>query len=274
MITLSDEFKRQGHEVHIVCFSKFQELDTKTPIEILTFPMQWFRWIPRRYRGLVVSKLLDAFIKTHVGTPDLVLSNLLPVDRVLSRSKLPNVHLVVHSIMSMEHGESLNKSNRGRYKSSLDDIYLRKPCVCVSKGAMEDFKSLFPTHKNVSFIYNPIDVDFILKKSEDPFLPIPEYLVHVGKFNTAKRQDKLIKAYAISGIQTPLVLLGQGALMGDVRSLVSELNLDKKIMFAGFHSNPYSIIAGAKAMVVSSDYEGLGLCHIRKYYLKHTGYQY
>jgi len=259
VITLSDEFKRQGHDVHIVCFSKFQELDTKSQIECLTFSMQLFRWIPRRIRGLVICKLLDAFIKIRIGTPDLILSNLLPVDRVLSHSKLPNVHLVVHSTMSQEHGVALKKYKSGQYKSSLDDIYLRKPCVCVSKGAMEDFTTLFPTQKNVCFIYNPIDVDFTLQKSDAPALSIPEYLVHVGKFNTAKRQDKLVKAYAMSGIQTPLVLVGQGPLLAEVKSLVSELNLGEKVIFAGFHSNPYPIISNAKAMVVSSDYEGLGL---------------
>jgi glycosyltransferase involved in cell wall biosynthesis len=35
-------------------------------------------------------------------------------------------------------------------------------------------------------------------------------MIHVGRFHPGKRHDRLIEAYAQSGIDAPLVLLGQG----------------------------------------------------------------
>ena len=53
--------------------------------------------------------------------------------------------------------------------------------------------------------------------------------------------------------------MGQGPLEEKLRNLVKKLNLEDKIVFLGFQSNPYLYIKNAKFMVLSSEFEGLGM---------------
>ena len=55
------------------------------------------------------------------------------------------------------------------------------------------------------------------------------------------------------------MLLGTGPLKEKAEAQVRELGLEDRVIFAGFHANPYPVIAQSKGMVLSSDYEGLGL---------------
>lgn len=259
VITLSEALIDAGHQPTIICFKKVIELASGRPFDPLIFPMERLRWVPRQWRAATVGRLLDRFILRHVGVPDLVLSNLLPVDRVLAGSRLPNIHLMVHNTVSQEHRAGLEGPNGARHRQVLEAIYLRKPCVCVSAGVMRDFQQMFPGNPEVTTIYNPVDVEFVRRSAAGEGLGMSDYLVHVGKFKEAKRHDILIRAYAESGIETPLVLLGTGPLKAKAEAQVRELGLEDRVIFAGFHANPYPVIAQSKGMVLSSDYEGLGL---------------
>jgi len=256
VITLANTLQAQGHDSHIICFSHLQELPSAQALKIHIFPMQRWRWLPRAWRGKMISRLLDRFIEHKVGCPDLVLSNLLTVDRLMTHSHLPNVHLVIHSTLSQE----VLKNATVKKRQSIEAIYARKPCICVSQGVLQDFQRLFPAHATVQHIYNPVDVEFV-RQSANQANPInlPNYLVHVGKFNDAKRHDRLLRAYADSGAKLPLVLVGKGKLMTDNQQLAQDLGVADQVVFAGFHSNPYPIIAGATGMILSSDFEGLSL---------------
>ena len=261
VLTLADEFQRQGHHCHIVCFKRLQELNSAQTLNIHHFPLRWLRWIPRGLRGQLLAPLLDAFIRREAGgNPDLVLSNLLPVDRILCHSRLPNVHLVIHNTMSLELLNHSNPQQRAAKLQQLAGIYCRKPAVCVSKGVLADFQKLFPAHQPVTRIYNPVDAGFIRQMAAAPNpVTAGQYLVHVGKFKAAKRHDRLLRAYAQSGVKLPLVLLGQGELLESCQQLATELGIAERVIFAGFQRNPYPVIAGATAMILSSDFEGLGL---------------
>ncbi|MGB0846344.1 MAG: glycosyltransferase [Thiolinea sp.] len=264
VITLADQFIAQGHRCHIVCFKRFRELPSSQKLKVHIFPLQYLRWIPRKWRGRLLAPLLDKFIRRQTrGTPDLVLSNLLPADRILCLSNLPNVHLIMHSTLSRQ--ENLNDqtiTERTHKLEQLSKIYTQKPVICVSQGVKTDFCRLFPEHHEVITIYNPADTEFIHNSAQNSAgaeIPNGDYLIHVGKFNRAKRHDKLLKAYAASQISSPLVLVGQGPLFEDCTTLAHKLGVDKRVIFAGFHANPYPLIANAKGMIVSSDYEGLGM---------------
>ena len=97
VITLASGFIQAGHRASIICFKRHIELPVPKSISVHIFSEKGFRWIPRRLRGLLTAPWLDRFIKKHAGTPDLVLSNLMPSDRILAYSKLPGVHFIVHN---------------------------------------------------------------------------------------------------------------------------------------------------------------------------------
>ena len=141
----------------------------------------------------------------------------------------------------------------------LFNIYSEKPMTCVSKGVLDYFKTLFPAHKNSQQIYNPLNVYLITRCAGEAQVEHKNYIVHVGKFKREKWHDILIKAYAASKTDKLLVLVGQGPLESEYRSFVSQLNLNDKVIFADFHSTPYPLIKHADLLVLSSDFEGLGM---------------
>src|SRR5690606_32684391 len=61
------------------------------------------------------------------------------------------------------------------------------------------------------------------------------------------------------GVTTPLVLLGKGK--GDqearLRDSISELGLADRVMLLGYKTNPYPYIKNARALILTSDAEGL-----------------
>ena len=258
VLTLATGFNKQGCNVHIVVFNKFVELESDKVFKIHEFKKH-YRWIPKSIRGLILAPILDKFIIKNCGTPDLVLSNLMPVDRILCQSKLENTFLVVHNTISKELLKNLSSSEKQQSIKSLSKIYTKKPTISVSKGVKEDFDTIFNSFFVSHQIYNPIDIDFVQSLSLESTPEISDYLVHVGKFKYQKRHDILIKAYHLSNVKNLLILVGQGPLQEECEELVNDLGLNKKVIFAGFKSNPYPLIKNAKLMVFSSEYEGLGL---------------
>lgn len=263
VINLATELNLVGVKCLIVCFVRKIELPVPDGIEVVFFPANKYRWIPRCIRGLVLAPFLDKFIcRVLGGNPGLVLSNLMPADRILAYSRLPNVHFVIHNTTSIEVATYFMDQNANKELSARLKLYRKKPCVGVSFGVTEDLQSLLPDHDEILTIHNPLSLDLLFGQSneslEDPNLN-EEYLIHVGKFNNAKRHDVLLRAYAISGIETPLLLLGVGPNYDRTRELANDLGIGERVHFKGFKKNPYPYIKQAKFMVMSSDFEGLGM---------------
>ena len=252
IITLAKGLANLGNDTLIICFQEKFEFATDN-LKIKIFPQKFFRWIPRKWRGILVAPVLDFFIKITAGKlPDLVISSLLPSDRLMSHSRLKNVHLLLQSTMSRDMG-SKNTLNETR-------LYSKKSVICCSDGVLNDFLEIHPSRrKYAKQIYNPIDIEEIQALSKNLIdLELPEkYIVHVGKFKSEKRHDILLKAFAASGTHRKLVLVGQGPMESQIKELAEELNIESKVFFAGFHANPFPIIKQADLLVLSSDYEGL-----------------
>lgn len=254
-LTLAKGLIDAGHEAHIVYFKNIIDLPIPEGVKLHFFDYQKYRAIPKFMRAGIAAKAFDKFVLKNIGTPDLVLSNLLPVDFILSKSDLPNVHLVIHNTTSLEYGERLEGMRK-----ELTKIYLAKPCVAVSQGVEKDFIEVFGSKSRITTIYNPIDVKQVVSTANECIPDIEKpYIVNVGKFKQQKRHDVLIKAYAKANVQEKLVLVGTGELLEASQKLVKDLGIEGKVIFTGFKKNPYPYIKHAKFMVLSSDFEGLGL---------------
>ena len=90
-------------------------------------------------------------------------------------------------------------------------IYQGRNVVTVSDAVGEIWwKSLPCARHKLNTIYNPFDITALRAEAEaDSERPDGDYLIHVGRFHPGKRHDRLLEAYAQSGIDAPLVLLGQ-----------------------------------------------------------------
>ena len=115
--------------------------------------------------------------------------------------------------------------------------------------------------ENVSTIYNSIDIDDIVSRSQDTIELDFEYIIGVGQYDTNVKQfDKLIKAYAKSKLPKQgiaLVILGEGKLKEYLKSIAKSFNVESLVHFLGFKKNPFKYIKNAKFFVLSSEFEGL-----------------
>jgi glycosyltransferase involved in cell wall biosynthesis len=139
--------------------------------------------------------------------------------------------------------------------------------VAVSQGVADDLArhaGLGADH--VSVIYNPIITnDFDSKAAVDPGHPWfgdggPPVFVAVGRLAPQKDYPTLLEALAILRQSQParLLILGEGALLGELTSKADELGLAQAVDFLGFRPNPLPYIARAQALVLTSAFEGFG----------------
>ncbi|PWQ94629.1 glycosyltransferase [Leucothrix arctica] len=256
VLTLAKAFLDLGYEPHIIIFKNVIELPVPAGVKLHVFPYQALRILPKKIRRRVASKLFDQFVLRFIGQPSLILSNLYPVDFILSQSALENIHFVIHNTTSKELG--CNDSDTSSIDNTLA-IYDNKSCVSVSDGVEQDLLTIMKGDIESRVIHNPVDIDLVRDTALE-FTPeqVP-YILHIGKFKEAKRHDILLRAYAHSQVEYPLVLIGKGPLEEEIRALSTELGIAEKVLFLGFKSNPYPYINNAELMVVSSDFEGFSI---------------
>lgn len=133
--------------------------------------------------------------------------------------------------------------------------------VCGAKGN-EDLVVEKYNLKNTCTLYNPIDINFISEKANEPIELDFEYILAVGRVEEVKQFDLLIEAYSNSILvdrNIKLVIVGDGSQLSKCKEKVKQLNLEDKVIFEGFSKNPYKYMKQAKFFVLSSKYEGFGL---------------
>lgn len=144
-------------------------------------------------------------------------------------------------------------------------LYQNKQVVAVSAGiwqVLADELSRYhvQVHRH-EIIHNALPIAAIREQAQAHVsdLPTMPYLIHVARLNPVKNQALLLKAYALSAIQIPLVIIGDGKERSSLEALSSQLHISERVFFLGTKANPYPYMAHAEAFVLSSRQEGLGL---------------
>ena len=57
-----------------------------------------------------------------------------------------------------------------------------------------------------------------------------------------------------------VAMVGAGELENELRNFVKDNQLEKNVDFWGFRKNPYKILKNSQAMIMTSRWEGLGMC--------------
>lgn len=199
------------------------------------------------------------------GPFDLVVSHLHKTDRIVSRCR----HLdpaktwyCLHGVFSASYLARRKGFSRWLKIQKTRRVYQHRNVIGVSQFVIDDLKQHYgikPAKEVV--IHNPFDIDTILRQGQEACeLTGQDYLLHVGRIHPTKRHDRLLQAYARSGLQAPLVLIGQGddARVAELQQLAEQLNIADRVIFKGFTHNPYAWINHARMLIVSSDSEGFG----------------
>ncbi len=145
--------------------------------------------------------------------------------------------------------------------------------MVISEHIQKDFENLAKTESEKSKIvriYNPIDTEEILKKS-DASTPLsmtnhhPSSIIHhptflsVGTVFPQKGFDRLLiihKKLLDEGYQHQIKIIGDGYDFENIKNLKTELGLDKTVEMLGFTENPYPFFKNSDFYILSSRYEG------------------
>ncbi|MBX3429798.1 MAG: glycosyltransferase [Hyphomonadaceae bacterium] len=155
----------------------------------------------------------------------------------------------------------LSKGLRGALtRTVVRTIYPRAAkIIAVSNGVERDLRDNFglPQEKLIS-IPNPVDVEEIRRQAAET-LPVSidgPFILSAGRLVSVKNFPMLLRAFAVAGEGRKLVIAGEGEARSSLEALARELGIADRVVFPGFVSNPYPLMAAAEMFILSSDSEG------------------
>ena len=133
----------------------------------------------------------------------------------------------------------------------------------VSQSAKNGYAFQGAVMKKSSVLYNIINVVALKEKMALDTNTYDYDVLYLGRLSFEKNPQRLICVLAEVAKKLPNAkfgIVGSGALEEEVKTLAKELGVDKNIDFLGFQSNPLKMLAGARAMIMTSRYEGTPMC--------------
>ncbi len=160
-------------------------------------------------------------------------------------------------------------AEKNLYKSSLKKlVFLNANKVICRKSdhiifqcnymAKDYIKETGYRPKVYDVIYNPVDVENVMKKSNESVNTSYD-LVAVGRLMAQKDYFTLLRGFAKLLEYKPtlsLAILGQGSLHDALLKEINLLGIGENVRLMGFVSNPYPFMKHARFLVSSSLYEG------------------
>lgn len=262
MLTLAQEMVSKAHNVAILSLAQNIEYDIPNTLSVESLFSGRATKVDRFWQIKKNVKVLEAWFEQkllQLGSIDLVLSNLDRSNNLLAKSKIENIHFVVHNSVNAELA-------RQKKLGPFSYLYLKrskqnlngKSLICVSKGVEEEIRqSPLITPSAMTTIYNPFNFKIMNEQANEVNINIPTspYLIHVGRFAKQKRHDVLFAAFAKLDKKYKLVLLCNKK--EKAFKLAKQYGIENQLIVPGFEQNPYNWIKQAKALVLSSDFEGL-----------------
>lgn len=263
-LTLYKHLIRQGIEVTLVVLSSRNvDYENTEGLEIFfldqVFQKPLLGFLEYRYKAKCLDQLLSQ-IETRKGRFDCIVASLSGTHKLMSRLRRTNVFYWIHNTLSQE----LLKYGTGRkYRNKIREYiktYRFKKIIATSQGVKSDLIKIFELESSsIHVLYNFFDFNEIGSLAKEPFkLPFisKQYLIHAGRFSSQKRHDILLEAFKKTRTDLPLVLLCKSSKA--LNNLIESKGLAGRVYVAGFQQNPYVWIKNAKALLLTSDYEGFG----------------
>jgi len=289
VVSLAQALSQMDHRVDVIILGNvegytppsnynfnFHIIETKTKTK--NSAIKEIDRIAKYVQSIQDAKLVKSKISEIDVNFDLIVSNFLLANMTCKKLNLPNTYYCIHAAVSPVIAKYCNNKTgffkflwKTLYIFSVRSLYKNQNLITVSRGIEDDLTKLGIQPKTMRTIYNPFNFNDIKQQAKAYPVEEKDYIIHVGRFDGPhKRHDILIHAYKQSDIKEKLLLLGDDnkGNGGVIKQLVIDLELQDKVIFKGFNPNPYPYIKNAKAMVLSSDYEGLPTVLIESLILK------
>lgn len=263
MLTLAKTLLELGHEPHFLVMHNNCSYTIPDGLKVHFCFDEKERNIDSFWRQKTSVQKLNKLVEQlqiRFGRFDLFLSNLDKTNLLMTKIGVSPLYCIVHNSIAEELKRQLKLGpfaylNMLKAKKSLNGQHL----ITVSEGIEQEvLNSLQISPASIQTIYNPFDFDDILTLANEIVTVIPQvdYLIHVGRFAKQKRHDVLFKALKLTRCNLPIVLLCHNK--KKALKSAKKYGVEDRIILPGFQKNPFPWIKHAKALVLSSDFEGFG----------------
>lgn len=175
---------------------------------------------------------------------------------------LASLTLVGKKCFYVMHGSQhlRDKNNSWIYRIVLRLFLRGKKVITVSRGLRKELITEYSIRPgNITTIYNPCVVEGI--KSEIA-LCLPHtrpYILALGRIEEPKNPLLILELYHKGGFyhDYDLIYVGKGTLMGELRRMIEEYNLQEHVFLVGFQKNPMQWLRSASLLLSCSKREGL-----------------
>jgi N-acetylgalactosamine-N,N'-diacetylbacillosaminyl-diphospho-undecaprenol 4-alpha-N-acetylgalactosaminyltransferase len=263
MLTLSKSFVEDGHKVTILALTKNNFYTIPKGVELVylskmndslsglikMFYMPYHAWRVKQY----VKKHNVALVQSYLFRANFV--NL--ISSIFGSKQV--IQVVNRSVVSRFFKEGLS----GKINLFLIRYLYPKSdrVIHISLQMKEDFNKHFFKSKNEKVIYNPYDVDSVLRQSKEPvedftFESHKRYIITVGRLIPLKRFQDILEAMNHLDSDIELILLGDGAERTFLEECAKKFSLDKRVHFLGQVENPFKYITKSDIFILSSSVEG------------------
>lgn len=134
--------------------------------------------------------------------------------------------------------------------------------VCVAETMKESFIKKYGMAEKVHVLYNPLDFESVIKKSEEKtdfkFGDGMKFVL-AGTFIKIKGFDRFVKVckrLKNDGELFSALIMGDGEEKENIKEIIAETNLGDTVRILDFQTNPYKYIAHSDVYVCSSYAEG------------------
>ncbi len=133
----------------------------------------------------------------------------------------------------------------------------------VSRSAYEGYAFHDHFKGKSSILYNVIDREELAEEAAKDTQNYDYDIVFLGRLTPQKNPIRLIDVLGKAAEQYPKIktaVVGTGEMDDEVKDEVARIGKQDNISMLGFNSNPYKILHDAKAMIMTSRWEGLPMC--------------
>lgn len=264
LLLLARSFTANGIDVDLLLIKKRGEYLKNTPPDIRIIPLT-----NNTEEGINAFELIDAFFRliAYLKKTD--------IDAFLSTLSRTNLFAICawklsanRCRMLIREANTLLNIHSRMVRMIMSRLYPRADrIIAISEGVATDMQHIGIPEKNITVIYNPVDIDSVRKLSlaspEHPWLVNKELpvVVAIGRLAPQKDFDTLVTAFhnAVKQKDMRLLILGSGPLLKPLKQKIAELDLDRAIDLVGFQDNPFAFLRCADLLVLSSRWEGFGM---------------
>ena len=164
---------------------------------------------------------------------------------------------------SLTFGEKLSEEKIEKYKKQYKK-YDKILAICDTMR--DEFVDILGMNKTkVELVYNPINLEKIKEKADNPNLDYEKYLkedyfLQVSRLTQQKQPEHLVDIYhklKQRGIKEKLYFIGNGEKIELIKQKIKEYKLENDVILLGQIENPYPFFKNAKLFVHTAKYEGL-----------------